>query len=201
MAKFKKTPQKERGTYKYLNADGKVMAELKAGVDEVTELDIYRLHQIDDQEVYYNLKSYQGLRTNKEKAEIRIWISQFIEQYKLEHDGMEPTKDIIQDAIKKKFPMKMQVLSMSAIDDDYAEDKNELLYQAYLFDESVKKKDSRMERLEELLPELTENQRWLIQKVFYEDIPQTEIAAELGITKQAVQNRLNKIYARLRKLF
>ncbi len=201
MAKFKKTPQKERGTYKYLDADGKVMAELKAGVYEVTELDIYRLHQIDDQEVYYNLKSYQGLRTNKEKAEIRIWISQFIEQYKLEHDGMEPTKDIIQDAIKKKFPMKMQVLSMSAIDDDYAEDKNELLYQAYLFDESVKKKDSRMERLEELLPELTENQRWLIQKVFYEDIPQTEIAAELGITKQAVQNRLNKIYARLRKLF
>ncbi|BBE39928.1 hypothetical protein MP619_03975 [Streptococcus dysgalactiae] len=201
MAKFKKTPQKERGTYKYLDADGKVMAELKAGVDEVTELDIYRLHQIDDQEVYYNLKSYQGLRTNKEKAEIRIWISQFIEQYKLEHDGMEPTKDIIQDAIKKKFPMKMQVLSMSAIDDDYAEDKNELLYQAYLFDESVNKKDSRMERLEELLPELTENQRWLIQKVFYEDIPQTEIAAELGITKQAVQNRLNKIYARLRKLF
>ncbi|EPI2116237.1 RNA polymerase sigma factor [Listeria monocytogenes] len=201
MAKFKKTPQKERGTYKYLDADGKVMAELKAGVDEVTELDIYRLHQIDDQEVYYNLKSYQGLRPNKEKAEIRIWISQFIEQYKLEHDGMEPTKDIIQDAIKKKFPMKMQVLSMSAIDDDYAEDKNELLYQAYLFDESVNKKDSRMERLEELLPELTENQRWLIQKVFYEDIPQTEIAAELGITKQAVQNRLNKIYARLRKLF
>ena len=201
MAKFKKTPQKERGTYKYLDADGKVMAELKAGVDEVTELDIYRLHQIDDQEVYHNLKSYQGLRTNKEKAEIRIWISQFIEQYKLEHDGMEPTKDIIQDAIKKKFPMKMQVLSMSAIDDDYAEDKNELLYQAYLFDESVNKKDSRMERLEELLPELTENQRWLIQKVFYEDIPQTEIAAELGITKQAVQNRLNKIYARLRKLF
>ena len=201
MAKFKKTPQKERGTYKYLDADGKVMAELKAGVDEVTELDIYRLHQIDDQEVYYNLKSYQGLRTNKEKAEIRIWISQFIEQYKLEHDGMEPTKDIIQDAIKKKFPMKMQVLSMSAIDDDYAEDKNELLYQAYLFDESVNKKDSRMERLEELLPELTENQRWLIQKVFYEDIPQTEIVAELGITKQAVQNRLNKIYARLRKLF
>ncbi len=201
MAKFKKTPQKERGTYKYLDADGKVMAELKAGVDEVTELDIYRLHQIDDQEVYYNLKSYQGLRTNKEKAEIRIWISQFIEQYKLKHDGMEPTKDIIQDAIKKKFPMKMQVLSMSAMDDDYAEDKNELLYQAYLFDESVNKKDSRMERLEELLPELTENQRWLIQKVFYEDIPQTEIAAELGITKQAVQNRLNKIYARLRKLF
>ncbi len=201
MAKFKKTPQKERGTYKYLDADGKVMAELKAGVDEVTELDIYRLHQIDDQEVYYNLKSYQGLRTNKEKAEIRIWISQFIEQYKLEHDGMEPTKDIIQDAIKKKFPMKMQVLSMNAIDDDYAEDKNELLYQAYLFDESVNKKDSRMERLEELLPELTENQRWLIQKVFYEDIPQTEKAAELGITKQAVQNRLNKIYARLRKLF
>ncbi|MDT2554538.1 sigma factor-like helix-turn-helix DNA-binding protein [Enterococcus raffinosus] len=201
MAKFKKTPQKERGTYKYLDADGKVMAELKAGVDEVTELDIYRLHQIDDQEVYYNLKSYQGLRTNKEKAEIRIWISQFIEQYKLEHDGMGPTKDIIQDAIKKKFPMKMQVLSMSAIDDDYAEDKNELLYQAYLFDESVNKKDSRMERLEELLPELTENQRWLIQKVFYEDIPQTEIAAEQGITKQAVQNRLNKIYARLRKLF
>lgn len=201
MAKVKKTPLKERGTYKYYDTNGKVVDELKPGVNGVTEMDIYQLHQLDDQDVYYTMKAHQGLRTNKEKAEIRDWIPTFVEKFKTEHNGIEPTDDVVKDAVKEQFPM-VQTFSINAFEaEGHADDKNDFYYQVCLEDKSKNASDSRLERLEELIPELTENQRWLIQKIFHEEVSQTDVAEELGITKQAVQNRLNKIYTRIKKLF
>lgn len=201
MSKVKRTPQKERGTYKYFDAYGKVVDELKPGERGVSELDIYELHQCDDREIYYTMKAHHGIRTNKEKATIRAWIPEFIEQFKHDHHGIGPTNDVVEDAVMKEFPM-VEVLSFNAVDTyNHAEDKSDLMYKAYLEEQSKHVTDPRVDELLELLRELTENQRWLIQKVFYEGVSQTDVAAELGITKQAVQNRLNKIYARLRNLF
>ena len=96
----------------------------------------------------------------------------------------------------------VEVFSFNAVDSfNHAEDKSDLLFKTYLEEQSKKLTDPRVEELLELMEKLTDNQRWLIQKVFYEGVSQTDVAAELGITKQAVQNRLNKIYARLRNLF
>ena len=39
-----------------------------------------------------------------------------------------------------------------------------------------------------------------IQKKFYEQKTNVEIAAEEGVTEAAIRNRLNKIYIRLEKL-
>ncbi|WP_213180193.1 sigma factor-like helix-turn-helix DNA-binding protein [Enterococcus lactis] len=201
MSKVKRTPQKERGTYKYFDANGKVVDELKPGEHGITELDIYELHQRDDREIYYTMKAHHGIRTNKEKATIRAWIPGFIEQLKRDHHGIEPTKDVVEDAVMKEFPM-VEVLSFNAVDSfNHVEDKSDLLFKAYLEEQSKKLTDPRVEELLELMEKLTDNQRWLIQKVFYEGVSQIDVAAELGITKQAVQNRLNKIYARLRNLF
>ncbi|WP_285022791.1 RNA polymerase sigma factor [Lactococcus garvieae] len=200
MTKLKRTPQKERGTYKYFGADGKVVDELKPGERGITALDIYELHQRDDREVYRNLKAIQGIRTNKEKAAIRAWIPTFIEQFKNEHGGIIPTEDVVKDAVKKEFPM-VELLSLDAAETQgYAEDKNDLMYLAYLEEQSKKATDPRIDKLLDLMTELTDNQRALVQKVFYEGKSQTDVAAELNVTKQAIQNRLNKIYARLRKL-
>ena len=96
----------------------------------------------------------------------------------------------------------VEVLSFNAVDSfKHAEYKNDLMFKAYREEQSKQVTDPRVDELLELMGELTDNQRWLIQKVFYEAVSQTDVAAELGITKQAVQNRLNKIYARLRNLF
>lgn len=200
MAKVKKTSQKERGTYKYFDVNGKVVHELKTGEYGVSEIDIYELHQSDDSEIYYTMKNFQGIRTNKEKATIRAWIPVFIEQFTLEHHGVAPTTDVVQDAVKKEFPM-VETFSLNVMDADYAEDKNSLHYRAYLEKESMNAFDPRIDCLANLLSKLTDDQQWLVQKVFYESVSQTEVAAELGITKQAVQNRLNKIYSRMRNLF
>lgn len=201
MAKFKKTPQNQRGTYKYYDADGKVVSELRPGVGGVTELDIQTIHRFDDMEVYQNNKSYQGLRTNKEKEEIREWKNEYIENFKSANGGSKPTDDVVKEAVKKEFPM-MQTLSLDFFDsEDDTNDKNGFEYQAYLEEQSLNADNPEIERLQELLPELTDEQQWLVQKIYFEGVSQTDIAAELGITKQAVRNRLNKIFNRIKKLF
>jgi RNA polymerase sigma factor (sigma-70 family) len=48
---------------------------------------------------------------------------------------------------------------------------------------------------------LTPEQRELVYKIFYEEQDITAVAAESGVTRQAVQNRLKKIFAKLRKKF
>ena len=49
--------------------------------------------------------------------------------------------------------------------------------------------------IDELLPQ----QKELLLKVFWQEIQQLSIAQEEGVSKQALTNRLNKIYAALRK--
>ena len=58
-----------------------------------------------------------------------------------------------------------------------------------------------IEQLYKAFAVLTEEQKWLIQQVFYYDRKQSEIAAELGIDPTAIRNRLRKIYDKIKKIF
>ena len=65
--------------------------------------------------------------------------------------------------------------------------------------------EEKLERQEEILllrqalVGLTEDQRWLINEVYYKGRPQVEIAKELGVDPTAIRNRLRKIYAKIKK--
>lgn len=54
--KLHKTRRDQRETYKYYDANGKLVIELKPGENDVTEADIRTLHLLDDKEVRSNLK-------------------------------------------------------------------------------------------------------------------------------------------------
>ena len=56
------------------------------------------------------------------------------------------------------------------------------------------------ETLRRALPMLTPAQQDLVRRVFFLGERATDIAKTEEVTKQAIQRRLNKIYARLRKL-
>lgn len=58
-----------------------------------------------------------------------------------------------------------------------------------------------IEQLYKAFAVLTEEQKWLIQQVFYYDRKQSEIATELGIDPTAIRNRLRKIYDKIKKIF
>lgn len=49
--------------------------------------------------------------------------------------------------------------------------------------------------------DLTNDQKWLVEQVFYCGRKQSEIAAELGIDPTAIRNRLKKIYSKIKKFF
>ena len=65
--------------YKYKTA-GKTIV-IKPGEDDITEFYIKLLHSLDDSEVYYNLKNLRPERTNEEKATIKEWRKNFVDDF------------------------------------------------------------------------------------------------------------------------
>ena len=56
------------------------------------------------------------------------------------------------------------------------------------------------EKVREAMEQLTEQQRELIDALYYSRRKVTEIALEQHVTREAIQNRRNKIFRRIRKL-
>ncbi|MDY0410623.1 sigma-70 family RNA polymerase sigma factor [Paracerasibacillus soli] len=66
--------------------------------------------------------------------------------------------------------------------------------------ENCEEKQKLIEQLHKAMGQLTDKQFRTIQKKFYEQKTNVEIAAEEDVTEAAIRNRLNKIYRRLEKL-
>lgn len=62
-------------------------------------------------------------------------------------------------------------------------------------------KDSRLKNLHKALDSLLPEQRELITKIYFEGLSQEEIAEREGVSKQAISNRVQRIYQRLKKFF
>ena len=56
-----------------------------------------------------------------------------------------------------------------------------------------------IEQLGEAIKTLTEDQKWLIKQIFYYGRKQSEVAAELFICKQALNNRIDRILEKIKK--
>jgi hypothetical protein len=93
--RYKKTPQIERRTYKVLDEQGQMIAELKPDENGVTADMIKKLHAVDDHEVYVNCKELR-LPPYLEEC-YREWRQRYISQYIQEH-GSHPKTDEIPTA-------------------------------------------------------------------------------------------------------
>lgn len=58
-----------------------------------------------------------------------------------------------------------------------------------------------IEQLSEAIKTLTEDQKWLIEQIFYYGRKQSEVAIELAIDVTSVRDRLRVIYKKLKKFF
>ena len=56
-----------------------------------------------------------------------------------------------------------------------------------------------IDRLHRALAFLTDDQKWLVEQVFYCGRKQSEIAAELGVCKQALNNRITRVIKKIKK--
>ncbi|MEG0957763.1 MAG: hypothetical protein RSD10_04875 [Anaerovoracaceae bacterium] len=171
--KFHKTASNARENYTYHFDNGDTVI-LKPGQDGLTEMDIKTLHSLDDSEVYYNIKGSKPPLTKEEKLEKKEWEE--------EHPG---------EAWSKNWTG-----SIDAMEDlekvGFMEDKSYGLYE---------EESPELERLHEVVATLSEEQKKLYVRLCVYEEKKVDVARELGISKQALQSRINKIKKHIKNNF
>lgn len=185
--KIHKTRNDERETYVYRFSDGKSV-ELKPGKDGITEVDIKKLHALDDSEVYYNNKNLRPERTKEEKAEIDAWKQEFISDFK-KSNGYEPNEDLLKGEVEERFPRNYNLSLDFDNDGDIDPDKRLIA--------TIKSKDMNeefewSEHMEDILSLLTDKQRLVIKLMYVDGYKQSEIADLMNISSAAVKKHLDK---------
>ena len=182
--KIRKTPQNDRGIYRYHSTNGEEIT-LVPGEDGVTELDIKMLHALDDSEVYYNNKNLRPDRTAEEKETIKKWKQDYIQKFKEDY-GYEPHKDDVDYVANEKFPRNYN-LSIDTGEVDF--DKSELGFMsASYYNEDFDWSDN----LKKAMNEMTDKQKQVIKLMFVDGLKQNEVAEQLGISPAAVNKHFNK---------
>lgn len=185
--KIRKTRSDERTTYVYRFAD-ETKVELKPGKDGITEVDIKKLHALDDSEVYYNNKNLRPERTKEEKAEIESWKKEFISDFKKSY-GYEPNEDLLKGEVEERFPRNYNLSLDFDNDGDIDPDKRLIA--------TIKSKDMNeefewSEHMENILSLLTDKQRLVIKLMYVDGYKQSEIADLMNISSPAVKKHLDK---------
>lgn len=206
LMKFKKTHKNDRQTYKYmftrLNEEGEYVpevVELKPGVDGVTEMDIKRLHQRDDLDLYYFYKASRPERSPEEKAKIENWKEAYAAEFMDEH-GYEPDPDYADWLASQEFPRNYNV-SLNQFDDYCDEGKNPLMTAINKASMNEEPEDARLARLREVVKMLTPYQQSIYRMMIHEQKSQVEIAEVLGVSKQAINKTWINIKKKIKNLF
>lgn len=185
-----------------LNEEGEYVpevVELKPGVDGVTELDIKRLHQRDDLDMYYFYKASRPERSPEEKAKIENWKVEYAAEFVDEH-GYEPDEDYVDWIASQEFPRNYNV-SLNQFDDYCDEGKNPLMMAINKASINEKPEEPRLDRLREVVKMLTPYQQSVYRMMIHEQKSQVEIAEEVGVTKQAINKSWNNIKMKIKNLF
>lgn len=185
--RIRKTRQDERVTYNYMFAD-ETKVELKPGKDGITEVDIKKLHALDDSEVYYNNKNLRPKRTKEEKAEIDAWKKGFINDFKKNH-GYEPNEDLLKGELEERFPRNYNLSLDFDNDGDIDPDKRLI---ATIKSKDLNEKFEWSEHMEDVLSLLTDKQRFVIKLMYVDGYKQSEIADLMNISSAAVKKHLDK---------
>lgn len=189
--KLHKTKSSDRATYKYYEASGDLVCELKPGEKCVTEIDIQLLHKMDDRMVDRNIKNLRPKINAAQKKKIETWKKNYIQKFK-EENHCPPTRDELKAVQDEVFP-KNWTLSLNQLTDPDSGgfgDKSHLL--SDLASNPFASESESIERLHEIVEEMPEN--WQeIYKANIEGYKNVEIAEMRGVTEGAIRKTLKKI--------
>lgn len=193
--KLHKTRQNQRETYKYYDANGKLVIELKPGENGVTEADIRTLHLQDDSEVRSNLKYRHG-NLKEQKAIAEKWKQEYIEWFRKKYHRM-PTEDEIAIAMEDSVPDNWIASIEEMTGDGDADGLGDKAGFLYTLDEHDKKLPADVERLNEIIAEMPKS--WQeIYKMKMAGYNNIEIAKFRGVTEAAIRKTLDKIKKKIK---
>ena len=181
-----KTRSDKRGTYTYIDANGEKYTLKPGDIDPdtgyvLTEEDIQRLHRMDDNEVYNNVKNT--------RPPIQDWEKPILEAWKKAHPDMEP-------------PTRMHISIDNTGEDDEGSERDadkRLIARASIAASEVG--NPMVERLREVVEMLEPHRRRLYQRVVVEEVDLKVIADEEGVSEAAIHNRMEKIKIFIQKNF
>ncbi len=196
--KLHKTPQSQRNTYTYqfYDADGnpEPRITIQPGENGVTEVDIKRLHALDDSEVYYNIKSRRPEENDTLKAQRAVWREHYISDFIRVH-GYEPHEQDVVSAVNEAFP-KGWVASLDELldgDDEHDGygDKSSVFATLCLSNNSGK--SPQVECLYALIADLPEKEQEIFRRVLLDGERKCNVAADLSISDVRVSQITKKI--------
>lgn len=193
--RIRKTSARERTTYKYYDAYGNLVSELRVGHDGITEVTIKELHALDDREVYNNLKNARPNCSSKEKELKKNWKEQYIASFEKEH-GYKPNPKDVEDLANDVFPRNYSLSLDFDSEGELNQDKGIIALESSTSDLS---EFDWSERMETVLEQLTKKQRLVIELKYMEGYKQIEIAKMMGVSSAAVKKHLDKAEAIIRE--
>ena len=171
--KYWKTLLKDREVYTYTSLTGEKIV-IKAGdcsFDDnkpVTKELIAYLHRLDDCEVSNNLKNSKPRRTAKEKEEVKKWEAMHPGEeapknyhISLDHFHGDPDSDMDRSSIAREIANLTQ------------------------------KREAKIERLYDLLDDLTEEERFCVIEIKLKKRDISEVMKELGCSMATIYRRIN----------
>ena len=172
--KFRKTPQGRRDSYTYEFADGKRVTVLP-DEDGCTEIDIRRLHSIDDHEVYVNIKS--------SRPPVEEWQKPILEQWKKDNPDEMPVQNW-------NISLDSMLDSEGGEDDAATGYLKKVLYRTMTEDEAA---SSPTERMKELVSAMSPRLQAVYQLAMLDRIPNTQVAAMLGVSEGMIRKNIKAI--------
>ncbi len=173
--KFKKTPWNKRNVYKYIDANGSVVATICPDADAgVSEVHIKLLHQMDDMEVYGNLKNHTVVAGSDADMEIHA-------------DWSKPSRWVLS-------------LDRMVDEDDEGFKENREMLEAASCVANEQSRDAQRELLYEAVSYLQPKQQELFRLRYVDGMTETAIAKRLGISVPAVSKRMKKIENSLKEI-
>lgn len=166
--RYRKTPGKERDTYRLYDDFGELLCEIKPGDYGVTAQDIKNFHAVDDHEEYVNCKEIRF--TPFEKEQYLHSLEAFIEQ-----NNREPDED--------ELPSYRHFISI---------DDNEDLYCEVIYDESPT-----IIRLHEIIEEMPLRWQQVYKLALLDGYTNTETARMLNISEARVRALRKKIIEKI----
>ena len=176
---YRKTPRGQRGTYTYEFADGAKITVIP-GAEGCTEIDIRRLHSIDDHEVYVNIKVSRPL--------VEEWEKRIREQWQREHP---------EEAMDKNWNLSLD----SMLEGDDGEDDAQTGYiKGALYRESLDEEtESPADRVTEVVNSMKPRLQAVYQLAMLDGIPNIRVAKMLGVSEGLIRKDLKMITQKLQE--
>jgi RNA polymerase sigma-B factor len=174
----------------------------------------YATHLITGEIRHYLRDKTSMIRAPRELQELSFRINKIIHRLRMEF-GRDPTDleiaEVLQDVKKNKIQEAYEVdrrrtlvsLDQTVNTSSYANENDTYLIDTLMDIKEHKRSDSREDFLmvKELMDNLKEPLREIIDLIYFKDIPQAEVAETLNISQMQVSRRLKKATAALQELF